>query len=347
MKISRQTFLQLFKQGGRLHLMLLFGLFLITVVITLQSAFYKEVAPRATVAYLLLIASIYTGRWLTQQFLIKNRWISTTLLFCLSVTVLSAIAVVAMAYLFGLRDGSDLSALVVTAPLLIVVSLISGSLVTATRIVIRQQIKEISILQLQAKMELNLLTSKLSPHFLFNTLNNLYGLSRKEHTKVPDLLLKFSGLLSYSLYSADEPSVQLEEELAYILNFAALEKIRMNDQLALAIDFPGPDKLMDTSITPMVLIVFVENAFKYARIARTDQLYISIKLAVAEELITFEISNSTADEPLSGEKVSSGLGISTTIKRLDLLYGKRYQLIYGRKENFFTVNLKIPRNANH
>lgn len=347
MKVSRQAFLQLFKQGGRLHLILLLSLFLITVVITLQSAFYKEIAPRALVVYLLLIVSIYIGRWLSQQFLVKNRWIATGLLFCLSVVVLSSVAIIAMAYFLGLKDGSDLSALVVTAPLLVIVFLILGGLVTASRIVIRQQIREISILQLQAETELNLLTSKLSPHFLFNTLNNLYGLSRREHTKVPDLLLKFSGLLSYSLYSSDEPSVKLAEELDYILNFVALEKIRMTDQLTLDIDFPEPDKLMETTITPMVLIVFIENAFKYARIAKTDRIYISIKLTLEEEFVVFKVSNSAADEPVTKGEIGSGLGIATTIKRLDLLYGKQYQLAYGQKENFFTVNLKIPKNASH
>ncbi len=345
MAVIGEGLVNLFKQGRRIHIVFLAGLFLVTLIITIQSASYKQVAPKALLVYLLTIGCIYSGRWLTQQFLVKKRWALLISLFCLFVCLFSAAGIFAMAYLLGLRDGTDLTGLVVTVPLLVILVLFAGLLISITRIVIRQQIRESKILQYQSETELNLLTSKLSPHFLFNTLNNLYGLSRTDHDKVPGLLLKLSDLLDYALYSSDEPFVKLKEEVDYVLNFIELEKIRISDRLVLNIDIISFD--ITIKIAPMVLIVFVENAFKHAKNTLTGQVHISMRLWVESTWIHFEIENSIADQPALVEDKKTGLGITTTIKRLDLLYGKIYSLEHGRKGKSYFVNLKIPKNATH
>lgn len=343
MKLTSSAFVRLFKQGVRLHIVFIASLFLITAVITLQSPSYARVAPRAVLAYLLLVGCIYTGRWLTQKFLIKNRWAYLLLLFCISTTAFSLTGIFAMAYLMGIKDGSDLSAIVVPIPLLTILSIFTGGFIAITRIVIRQQIKEISILQYQSKAELNLLTSKLSPHFLFNTLNNLYGMARNSHAKVPELLLKLSDLLSYAIYSSDKPFVSLKEELAYIQNFTELERIRVSDRLELKTEIATFDDAI--KIAPMVLIVFVENAFKHAKNTTTNKIQISMKLWTADHFIHFEIENSKGELLEQLEKRGTGLGIITTIKRLNLIYGNNYLLEHGEKRKNYFVNLKIPENA--
>lgn len=335
--------MRLFKQGSKLHIVFIASLFLITAVITLQSPSYGRVAPRALLSYLLLVGCIYTGRWLTQKFLMKNRWAYLLVLFCISITAFSLTGIFTMAYLMGIKDGSDLSAIIVPISLLTVLSIFIGGFIAITRIVIRQQIKEIHILQHQSKAELNLLTSKLSPHFLFNTLNNLYGMARNSHTRVPELLLKLSDLLSYALYSSDKPFVSLKDELAHIQNFTTLEKIRISDRLELKIEIAAYDDAI--KIAPMVLIVFVENAFKHAKNTTTNNIEISMKLWTADHFIHFEIENSRGELLERLEKRGTGLGIITTIKRLNLVYGNNYLLEHGEKGESYFVNLKIPENA--
>ncbi len=323
--------------------MFLSGLFLILAVITIQSPDYKQVAPKAILVYLLMVACLYSGRWLGKQSPKKIRWVFLVLLFCLLTSFFSLIGIFGMAYLLGYKDGADVSGYVVITTLLVILHLFAGAIIAIIRMLTRQQINESRILQYQAETELNLLTSKLSPHFLFNTLNNLYGLSREEHTKVPELLLKLSNLLSYTLYSSDEPFVKLKEEVDCIQNFIALEKIRIGSRLVLEVNIGTYDPTIN--IAPMVLIVFVENAFKHAKSAVYGPINIFLKLWTDVDFLHFEIENTmTAQSEISEDK-PSGIGLATTIKRLDLLYGKAYHLEHGGKDSRYFVKLKTPVNA--
>lgn len=344
MEIIKGVFANLFKQGIKIHVIFLAVLFLVTAYITLHSAYTKDIMPRAILVYILTICSIYTGRWLTQRFLVKGRWVYLILLICIAVILFSAIGIFSMTSLLGITAENDLSGFIVITPLLVILTLFTGGLIAITRIVIRQQVNELKILHNQAETELSLLTSRLSPHFLFNTLNNLYGLSIHEHERVPNLLLKLSDLLSYALYSSDEPFVKLKDEVEYIWNFIDLEKIRVSDRLILNADINKYDP--DIEIAPMVLIIFVENAFKHAKNTLDNEIQISIRLWTDLQSIHFAIENSYADEPDEVlDHTGSGLGIATTIKRLDLLYGDKYKLYYGKENDLYCVNLEIQRNA--
>lgn len=343
MDALKNVITNIFKQGIKVHLVFLSGLFLIAVVVTLQSPGYKQVGPKALFACLLMVACIYSGRWLSRQFLKNNSWLFLILFFCLLTGILSAAGIFSMAFLLGYKDGSDVSGLVVITTLLVIIHVFAGAVIATTRMLTRQQIRESRVLQYQAETELNLLTSKLSPHFLFNTLNNLYGLSREDHTKVPDLLLKLSDLLSYALYSSGEAFVKLEEEVAYILNFIALEKIRIGSRLVLDVNIAAYDP--NISIAPMVLIVFVENAFKHAKNTVNGPIQIALKLWTDAGHVYFEIENTTALETVVFNDKTSGIGIATTVKRLDLLYGDVYRLAYGERNNCYFVKLRTPINA--
>lgn len=333
----------LFNKGFKIHLYFLVTLLLITVIITLQSQYDKEITPRAILVYFLVVCCIYNGRWLTQQFLIKNRWFYLILLSSITITVFSVVGVISMMYLLGYREESDISAFVVITPLLVMLTMFGGGLIAITRIVIQQQINEVKILQIQMETELHLLASRLSPHFLFNTLNNLYGLSIDEHQKVPGLLLKLSALLSYSLYSSNETFVKLEDELDYIKNFIELEKIRVSDRLVLNLDINDIDGSL--KIAPMVLIVFVENAFKHAKHTLNKHVHIDIRIWVKQQTLHLMINNNCSEEQIDLKELNSGIGIATTIKRLDLLYGKRYHLKYGKVNSNYCVNLELGNDA--
>jgi two-component system LytT family sensor kinase len=343
MEIEKDAVSMIFKQGTKIHVLFLLGLFIIAMVITLQSPDPGQVTPKAILVYLLMVACVYSGRWLGKQFPGKKSWLFLVLIFCFLTCSLSLAGIFGMAYFLGYKDGADLSALVVITTLLVMLHVFAGAIITVVRMLTRQQIKESRILQYQAETELNLLTSRLSPHFLFNTLNNLYGLSREDHTKVPELLLKLSGLLSYTLYSSDEPSVRLKEEVDCIQNFISLERIRIGNRLLLDVNIGGYDPSIN--IAPMILIVFVENAFKHAKNAVRGPIQITLRLWTDADFVHFELENTSAGQSAVFDSRSSGMGLMTTIKRLDLLYNDAYELNHGARDGRYVVKLKIPVHA--
>jgi len=337
---------QIFARGIKLHLFFITALMLLFVTIVLQSSFYQTVAPRAVFVYLLLICAIYTGRWLSKQFVILNKWPHLLLFSSLSITLLSAIGMIGMYHLLGYTDGTDdVSGLVVITPLIITIAVFAGGIVSVVRVVWRQQVKETSIIQQQKEMEINQLTARLTPHFLFNTLNNLYGLSINEHERVPDLLLRLSGLLRYHVYSTNQSYVLLNNEMTYLHDFIVLEQIRMKDRLNLNLELTNTHKQL--KIAPLLLMGFVENAFKHAKHSLEDTIGIDIKLSTTPEYIYIKVSNTLADEMVTetGIEGQSGFGLASTILRLDLLYPNAYNLTYGEQNNRYEVNLKLESRA--
>ncbi|MDR6785113.1 two-component system LytT family sensor kinase [Pedobacter africanus] len=345
MEIEKDAVTTIFKQGIKIHVIFLLSLFVIAIVITLQSPDPEQVMPKAILVYLLMVACVYSGRWLGKQFPWKKSWLFLILIFCFLTCFFSVAGIFGMAYFLGYKDGADVSALVVITTLLVMLHVFAGTIITVIRMLTRQQIKESRILQYQAETELNLLTSKLSPHFLFNTLNNMYGLSREDPARVPELLLKLSDLLSYTLYSSDGPFVKLKEEVDCIKNFVALEKIRIGDRLALDVHIGGYNPSIN--IAPMVLIVFVENAFKHAKNTVRGSIQITLKLWADADFVYFELENTSGVQSAVFDNRPSGMGLVTTIKRLDLLYNDAYQLNHGTKDSRYVVKLKIPVHAAH
>ncbi|MCG8330890.1 MAG: sensor histidine kinase [Chitinophagales bacterium] len=209
-------------------------------------------------------------------------------------------------------------------------SLAFGATLKITRdsFIRRQQDKE---------AELKLLKAQLNPHFLFNTLNNLYGLSVIKSDKLPNLMLKLSELLRYSLYETKELLVPLEKEIHYLENYISLEKIRLEDT---EIDFNVNGVVNDKLIAPMLLIVFVENAFKHLG----GKHKVAIEIESANDKVYFKCQNSfddikQIDKELEDSK--GGIGLANAKKRLALLYPNKHHLIIKKEELYFSVNLEI------
>jgi len=194
--------------------------------------------------------------------------------------------------------------------------------------------------QQEKEAQLKLLKAQLNPHFLFNTLNNLYGLSVVKSDKLPDLMLKLSDLLRYSLYDTKEKVVSLEKEIQYIENYVSLEKIRLEDQTE--IQFITSGDFTHQKIAPMLLIVFVENAFKHLGVSKNNKNSVVITVLVSEETLTFTCTN-TVDKTKTKnlESGKSGIGLQNAKKRLDLLYSNKHQLEIIEKEEKYTVNLLL------
>jgi LytS/YehU family sensor histidine kinase len=201
--------------------------------------------------------------------------------------------------------------------------------------------KEAEIADKQKESELELLRSQISPHFLFNTLNNLYGLSITQHEKIPSLIVKLSDLLRYSVYNTKQSFVLLSDELSYIHNYIDLEKIRVGERLVLNMHIE--EQTGDIRIAPLLLIVFIENAFKHSKNSFNLKVKINIDLRINNNTIFFFIDNTCGEETgLSNylEK-SMGMGLQNTIRRLDLLYPGEYTLNHFKENNIYKISLQL------
>lgn len=196
--------------------------------------------------------------------------------------------------------------------------------------------------QEEKEAELRLLKAQLNPHFLFNTLNNLYGLSVVKSDKLPSLMLKLSDLLRYSLYDTKEELVPLEKEVEYLENYTSLEKIRLEDKTQ--IQFAKSGNLATKAFAPMLLIVFVENAFKHLGTNKNGKSSVLIDIDVNEENLVFKCTN-TIDEAMinlpKSAKKSGGIGLKNAKKRLKLMYAGQYQLEINKENGFYIVELKV------
>ena len=190
--------------------------------------------------------------------------------------------------------------------------------------------------QLQLKeQELHYLKKQIHPHFLFNTLNTIYGFALKQSKQTPDIILKLSNLLDYILYQINKPRVSLKEEVMHIKEYIELEKIRFQDTLKIM--FKADEISDDIQVAPMLLIPFVENAFKHGNIM-DGFLSIEINIQVFDNSLDFNIRNTFNPE---NQDQKTGIGLENIKKRLDLNYHDNYQLIYDLKKNWYSVNLAI------
>jgi LytS/YehU family sensor histidine kinase len=196
-------------------------------------------------------------------------------------------------------------------------------------------------LQEQKESELQLLKSQLSPHFLFNVLNNLYGLSLKQGDKMSPMLLKLSGLLRYSLYETNKTFVPLQDELNCIENYIELEKMRIGERLLLNVNI-SKKNIDEALIPPMLLMTFIENAFKHSKNTSHKNVIINIHFQLVNGSIELVIKNNMSDEAKPLTNIGhSGIGLSNNQKRLDLLFGDKYSLQSFNEEGIYTTCLKI------
>jgi LytS/YehU family sensor histidine kinase len=198
---------------------------------------------------------------------------------------------------------------------------------------------ENKFLQAQLKLkeqELHYLKLQVHPHFLFNTLNTLYGHALKQSEETPDMILKLSNLLDYLLYQADKPLVSLSSEIEHIKDYIALEQIRFRHNLLVKIDLPPASETIE--IPPMLLIPFVENSFKHGQPV-DGKLQVSISLKADKEQLNFSIKNSIKNN-LTRE-TENGLGLKNLQKRLQLLYPDRHSFFAKKIGNSFEAHLSL------
>ena len=300
----------------------------------------EQVATAATMSFL---GGVYIGRYLSFIWASHKKDIPSFIFIALSLFITGNIVWLFFHADFPLQGRQAINLLLFWLSFFLM-SIALGMLVKLTRMQIGGRLQEARAVAEHSRSELHLLQSQLSPHFLFNTLNNLYGLSITQHEKIPPLLLRLSDLLRYSVYDAKELFVPLKAELEYIRNYIEFEKIRMGERLELTTSLE-PITGTQVQVAPMLLIVFIENAFKHSKNTADQKVFIDIALKTWGSYILFSIKNSYA--PVANDKnawdKNSGIGLPNVTKRLELLYPKQYSLELEEKNGFYNVMLQLKQ----
>jgi two-component system, LytTR family, sensor kinase len=184
--------------------------------------------------------------------------------------------------------------------------------------------------------ELNFLKSQIHPHFLFNTLNNLYALTLTNSPKSAEVVLKLSNLLDYMLYECNADQVLISKEIRQIENYISLERLRYDERLQISLNVAGD--LAGISIPPLIILPFVENAFKHGITRQIEDTFISIDLSVKNGRLNLRVENAKSFDYAG---IDRGIGLKNVKRRLDLLYGNRAKLQLFDEEETFMIVLKI------
>lgn len=197
-----------------------------------------------------------------------------------------------------------------------------------------------SLSQEKAEAELNFLKAQIHPHFLFNTLNNLYTLTLEKSDEAPEVVIKLSAMLDYLLYQCSAPQVPVQKEIELINNYIGLESLRYGERLDL--QFEHNLENPNATIAPLLLLSPVENAFKHGTSGTMGQTVIKIKLEVQAGQLLFRVQNTKPPTPPTDEQnYTAGIGLKNVRSQLDLTYPKRYTLDIQEEANMYTVDLSI------
>jgi two-component system, LytTR family, sensor kinase len=185
--------------------------------------------------------------------------------------------------------------------------------------------------------ELAFLKSQVNPHFLFNTLNNLYSLARSGSPKVSQAILKLSDLMHYMLEETQENKISLHKEVQYLINYIELQKIRLHESVSVIVNIQKD--IPNESIVPLLLIPFVENAFKHG-VSYNQKSFINIDLAVKNQVLLLTVLNSKIKGEIERDSVS-GIGLNNVNRRLNLLYPDQYKLSIRDSDTDYMISLSI------
>lgn len=316
-----------------------------------------EISGTDAVVYLLphIFLSYTLMYFVIPRFVVKGKYVQTALLMVLLFLATGAISAVESNYILNpvrqliLRDhfnsvppgfitiGSFFSSLMAGLRGGITI----GGLAAAIKLMKYWYVKEQRNLQLKkenAESQLQLLKAQVHPHFLFNTLNNIYAHTQNTAPIASQLVMGLSDMLRYILYECAQPLVPLSKELIMAQNYIGLEKIRYDDQFDIYIDIP--ENTGNLYIAPLLLLPFVENCFKHGSSRMLEQPWLSLQVHITDDTMNMKLVNgkSTLQEK-AGQ--GQGIGISNVRQRLELLYPGKHELNITDDTDVFIVNLKI------
>ena len=200
------------------------------------------------------------------------------------------------------------------------------------------------------RLEMNLLRAQINPHFLFNTLNNIYSLVEEKDAYAAEILLKFGDIMRYTLYENNANFIALQQEITMLKEYIELEQIRYDAAAPATIQFNESGEYHSVVVPPLLLITLVENAFKHGTQAMIGASWIDINLRLEGERVHFQVSNSKPPVPASrsGRHTINvhRVGLDNIRRRLELLYPANHTLTVADKPDVYTVHLTIPKHGN-
>jgi len=286
--------------------------------------------------------------WLTPTFLVDKKLLKFVLIIVLLFVVSFTISITLFRFSFPIPTPMPPPA-ISKMPMMILPGLIRyfltftfAGLVSSVLVLVQDRVKtremQQKILFEKTNAELEVLKLQISPHFLFNTLNNIRWLARQKSDKTEDAVVKLSTLLRYILYQAKESKVELSQEIKHLEDFITLQRMRLTDRTIVEFVCQGEtDKYL---IEPLLFIPFVENAFKYG-VHSQLRSNIAISINVTDDLLVFMVKNAVFDKKNTIEVESSGIGIANVEKRLKLIYPETYDLKITEDDKFYEVKLMI------
>ncbi len=186
--------------------------------------------------------------------------------------------------------------------------------------------------------ELNFLKAQINPHFLFNTLNNLYYLAYTQSPNTTEVIAKLSAMMRYMIYDSNYKQVPLSKEIEYMENYISLERLRLNNQIPIKFDIAGnTDQVM---IAPLIFITFLENAFKHGVSNNSPGAWVNISISLQGKECTYRVENSKV-KTVKDENGKSGIGLKNVNRRLELSYPEKHRLKVEDLEDRYIVQLNV------
>ncbi len=220
--------------------------------------------------------------------------------------------------------------MIITSPMIFLIG------ITVVYRLVESQRKLAEIAEERTKAELQYLKNQINPHFFFNTLNNLYGLALAKSDKTSEVVMKLSELMSYMLYDTRQSTVPLTKELNYIQNYIELEEIRFEGRFSCNVGMEGD--VESVNLPPMLLLPFVENAFKHGVNTASRDAWINVIVKADRDRLSFVVENSVGEKKA---ETKGGLGIENVKRRLELLYPQKHTLEYGKTEEGYKITLEL------
>lgn len=313
---------------------------------------HQEKQYRFTFYFVAILLPVTAGTmyafnyYLIPRFLAEKKYLMFTLLSAYTVLAsifLGTLAVFAMLLMFMNGKGDRLDPSAIDIYFLVVgmyFVIIIGIAFRLIRMWYQKQQSAQTLARDKLQAELNMLKSQIHPHFLFNTLNNIYALSLQQSEQAPEMLVRLSEILHYLLYECREETVELQREIELIRDYIELEKIRYGDRLELDLNIrmdPGGRK-----VAPVLLLPFIENGFKHGASKKRDRVKMMISMELKENVLCFHMENSMSATVLPPGKASvHGLGLENVRKRLEMSYPGHYELKIKTTGELFIVDLQI------
>lgn len=289
--------------------------------------------PEKVFICLLPLLLFYPHKWLIKQYLSQKKWLP----YILGLFVLVAISAFLHLLVLTLTHVGVNSLNLLASIILPFIFIFFSTVISYAYKGILLQIQYEKTKRRQVEAELKLLQSQVNPHFLFNTLNNIYAQNLTNHDEANEMILQLSDLMRYQIESSKKNEVSIDDEIEFLENYIALEKKRSTDRIKVSFAVDKTDNLT-LQIPPMLFIPFIENAYKHG-IGAEGESAINILLGVHEHGISFKIDNSI---PVKKQIVkSTQTGLENIKKRLDLLFPNKHQLLINTDNQLYKVQLTI------